>query len=83
MAAREHMAELLALAAEQKKYGTHTKPEPLAEKDSILISRVVVNDLKYNDKSLIYGMLNIPKNTYVTKAELQEGLERLFWHTVF
>jgi NTE family protein len=38
----------------------------------------VVNDLKYNDKSLIYGMLNIPRNSYVTKAELQDGLERLF-----
>jgi NTE family protein len=78
VAALEHLDELLALAAEQKKYGTRTKPEPLAEKDSILISRVVVNELKYNDKSLIYGMLNIPRNTYVTKAELQAGLERLF-----
>ena len=29
-------------------------------------------------KSLIYGMLNIPRNTYLTKAELQDGLERLF-----
>jgi NTE family protein len=77
-AAREHMPELLALAAEQKKYGARPKPEPLAEKDSIQISRVVVNNLKYNDKSLIYGMLNIPKNTYITKAELQEGLERVF-----
>jgi NTE family protein len=78
VAARAHMDELLALAAEQKKYGTRIKPEPLAEKDSIQISRVVVNDLKYNDNSLVYGMLNIPRNTYVTKAELQEGLERLF-----
>jgi NTE family protein len=78
VAAREHLAELLALAEEQKKYGIRKKPEALAEKDSILISRVVVNDLKYNDKSLIYGMLNIPRNTYVTKADLQEGLERLF-----
>jgi NTE family protein len=77
-AAREHMDELLALAAEQKKYGIRTKPVALAEIDSILISRVVVNDLKYNDRSLIYGMLNIPRNTYVTKTELQEGLERLF-----
>jgi NTE family protein len=78
VAAREHLPELLALAAEQNKYGIRKKPEALAEKDSILISRVVVNDLKYNDKSLIYGMLNIPRNTYVTKAELQDGLERLF-----
>ena len=78
MAAREHMDELKALAAEQKKYGIRNKPEPLPEKDSILISRVVVNKLKYNDQSLVYGMLNIPKNSYVTKAELQEGIERLF-----
>lgn len=77
-AAREHMDELLAIAAEQKKYGTRTKPEPLAEKDSIQVTRVVVNDLKYNDKSLIYGMLNIPRNSYVTRVELQEGLERVF-----
>jgi NTE family protein len=78
MAAREHMDELLALAAEQNKYGIRQKPEPLAEKDSILISRVVVGDLKYNDKSLVYGMLNIPRYTYITKSELQAGLERLF-----
>ncbi len=78
MAAREHMDELKALAAEQNKYGIRSKPDPLPEKDSILISRVVVNKLKYNDQSLVYGMLNIPKNTYLTKEELQEGLERLF-----
>lgn len=78
ISAREHFDELRALAAEQKKYGGGIKPEPLPEKDSILISRVVVNDLKYNDQSLVYGMLNIARNSYLTKGELQEGLERLF-----
>jgi NTE family protein len=77
-AAREHMDELLALAAEQKKYGEHPKPVPLPEKDSILISSVEVNDLKYNDRSLIYGMLNIPAHSFLTKYDLQLGLERLF-----
>jgi len=78
VAARMHMDELLLLAADQKTYGACMKPEPLAEKDSILISRVSVNDLKYNDQSLVYGMLDIPRNSYVTKTQLQDGLERLF-----
>jgi NTE family protein len=76
--AREHMDELLALAASQNKYGPRIRPLPLTEKDSILITRVVVNELKYNDQSLVYGKLNIPRNSYLTRQKLQLGIEKLF-----
>jgi NTE family protein len=77
-AAREHFAELKKLAADQLSYGNRLGPEPLPEKDSILITRVVVNDLKYNDQRLAYGKLNFTRNSYLTKDELNEGIERLF-----
>ena len=76
--AREHLSELKALADSLKSFGDQPKPAPLPERDSILITRVSVNDLKYNDQSLVYGKLNIRRNSYLTKAELQSGLESLF-----
>lgn len=76
--ARKHMDALRALAADQQRYGHHARPAPLPEKDSLLITRVIVNELKYNDRSLVTGKLDIPGNTYVTRPELQEGLEMLF-----
>jgi NTE family protein len=77
-AAREHFNELKALADSMRTYDDYRKPAPLKEMDSILITRVVVNDLKYYDQSLAYGKLNILRNSYLTKQELQEGIERLF-----
>jgi NTE family protein len=76
--ARKHMNELLALAADQRRYGHRSRPAPLPEKDSLLITRVTVNELKYNDRSLVTGKLDIPRNSYLTRPELQEGLEMLF-----
>jgi NTE family protein len=76
--AREHMDELLALAASQNQYGQRKPPLPLPDKDSLLITRVDVNDLQYNDQSLVYGKLNIPRNSYLTRDKLQMDLERLF-----
>lgn len=78
VAAREHFNELKALADSLKTFGNFIKPLPLKEKDSILITRVHVNQLQYNDQSLAYGKLNIKRNSYLTKYELQEGIERLF-----
>jgi NTE family protein len=76
--AREHMDELKAIATAQNKYGEHKRPDPLVEMDSIFITRTVVNDLKYNDQTLVYGKLNIARNSYLTKDELNAGIERLF-----
>lgn len=78
VAAREHYHELKALADSQKLFGVRNKPLPLNNPDSILITRVFVNDLKYNDRSLVYGMLNIPRNSYLTQDELNAGIERIF-----
>jgi NTE family protein len=78
VAALEHIDELRALALSQQAYGKRTRPLPLPEKDSILITRVIVNDLKYNDQSLAYGKLNIARNSYLSKDELSAGIERLF-----
>jgi NTE family protein len=77
-AARQHLDKLLDLAESQKSYGSRVRPLPLPEKDSILITRVRVNDLQYNDQSLAYGKLNIPRNSYLTKDKLQQGIDRLF-----
>jgi len=77
-AARLHFHELLELAASQNQYGPRIKPLPMPEKDSILITRVRVNDLLYNDQSLAYGKLNIPRNSYLTRDHLQQGIEGLF-----
>ncbi len=76
--AREKFNELKALADSINQLGDRPKPESLKEIDSIFITRVVVNDLKYYDQSLAYGKLAIPRNSYLTKQELQEGMERLF-----
>jgi len=77
-AARQHMDELLALAAKQNIYGPRDRPLPLPEKDSILITRVRVNELQYNDQSLAYGKLNIPRKSYLSRDKLQQGIDRLF-----
>jgi NTE family protein len=77
-AAREHFSELKALGDSLKMYGDYSKPKPLKEIDSIFITSVKVNELKYNDQSLAYGKLNIARNSYLTKQELQAGIERLF-----
>jgi len=77
-AAREHLTTLKALAEEQLSYGGRMRPAPLRENDSLLITRVEVNDLKYYDQSLVYGKLNIARNSYLTKDELNKGIERLF-----
>jgi len=76
--ARKHFEELRAIAESQNKFGKRERPLPLVDPDSILISRVEVNDLKYNDQSLVYGKLNIQKNSYLSRDELQQGIERLF-----
>jgi NTE family protein len=77
-AARAHFSELKALADSIAQFEQRPKPEPLKEVDSIFITRVTVNDLQYYDQSLAYGKLNISKNSWLTKIELQEGIERLF-----
>jgi NTE family protein len=77
-AAREHYNELRSLALSQQAYQPAHKPIPLPEKDSLFITRVRVNDLKYNDQSLVYGKLDIPSRSYATRAEVQSGIERLF-----
>lgn len=76
--ARKHMEALRTLAASQQRYGPRQRPAPLPETDSVLITRVTVNELKYNDRSLVTGKLNIPRNSYLTRPELQQGLEKLF-----
>ncbi len=78
IAALEHFDELKALADNLKQYADYTKPEPLQEIDSIFITNIRVNDLKYYDQSLAYGKLNIRKNAYLTRQELQQGMESLF-----
>ncbi|MBN1143805.1 MAG: patatin-like phospholipase family protein [Bacteroidales bacterium] len=78
IAAREHFGELKALADSLKQYADYKKPEPLQEIDSIFITNVLVNDLKYYDQSLAYGKLNIRKHEYLNRQELQQGMERLF-----
>lgn len=78
IATREHFDELKALADSLKQYADYGKPEPLKELDSIFITNVLVNDLKYYDQSLAYGKLNIRKNDYLTRQELQQGMESLF-----
>jgi len=77
-AAMAHFDELKALADSLSQIGNLPKPEPLPEIDSIFITRVIVNDLRYYDQSLAYGKLNIQRNSYLTKYELQLGIERLF-----
>jgi len=76
--ARKQFDKLKTLAEEQKRYGQRVRPAPLPEVDSLMITRVVVNDLKYNDRSLITGKLNIPRNSWLTRPEMQAGLEKLF-----
>lgn len=76
--ARNKFGILKALADSINQLGYRQKPEPLKDLDSIFITRVVVNDLKYYDQSLAYGKLDIPKNSYLTKEKLQVGMERLF-----
>jgi NTE family protein len=76
--AHKQFGVLKALADSINALGYRPKPAPLKEMDSMLITRVVVNDLKYYDQSLAYGKLNIPEHCYLTKTELQEGVERLF-----
>jgi NTE family protein len=77
-AAMEHFSALKALGDSLKAFGDYSRPQPLKEIDSIFITRVWVNELQYNDQSLAYGKLNIRRNSYLTKQELQEGIERLF-----
>jgi NTE family protein len=77
-AAREHFGALKALADSLKMFGDYRRPKALTERDSIFITSVEVNDLKYNDQSLVYGKLNITKNSYLTRQELQEGMDLLF-----
>ena len=77
-AAREHFIELKALADSLSVFGNRQKPASLRERDSIFITRVTVNELKYNDQSLAYGKLNIRRDSYLTKVELQDAIERLF-----
>jgi NTE family protein len=78
VAAREHFNTLKALADSLKRLGNYSKPEPLKEIDSIYITSVKVNDLEYYDQSLAFGKLNISKNSYLTRQELQQGVEQLF-----
>ena len=77
-AARKEFSKLKSLADSLNQFGHHTCPAPLKEIDSILITRVSVNELKYYDQSLAYGKLSIGRNSYLTKQQLQEGIERLF-----
>jgi NTE family protein len=77
-AAREHFSALKALGDSLRMFKDYSKPIPLKEIDSIFITRVKVNDLQYYDQSLAYGKLNIRRNSYLTRQELQEGIERLF-----
>ncbi len=77
-AARIHLAELKALADSLSRFDSYVKPAPLVELDSIFITRVEVNNLQYYDQGLAYGKLNISRNSFLTKQELQEGIERLF-----
>lgn len=76
--AREHILELKALADSLRSFGDHPLPLPLPERDSIFITSVRANDLKYYDQGLAYGKLNISRNSYLTKDMLQAGIERLF-----
>ncbi len=78
VAARKHFAELKMLADSLHKLGNYSKPVPLREIDSVLITRVRVNKLQYYDQSLAYGKLNIPKDSYLTRQQLQSGIEKLF-----
>jgi NTE family protein len=77
-AAREKFTQLKALADSLNNLGVRKKPAPLAEIDSIFITRVSVNKLQYYDQSLAYGKLNINRNSWLTKEKLQTGIERLF-----
>jgi outer membrane protein assembly factor BamA len=77
-AARAQYNKLKALADSLGKYGQRPVPHPLPERDSILITRVVVNDLKYNDKALAFGKLNISGNSYITHEEMEAAIDRLF-----
>jgi len=78
IAARERFDELKALADSLNTIDFRFRPGALREPDSILISRVKVNELKYTDEALVYGKLGIRRNTYVTQAKLNEGIERVF-----
>lgn len=77
MAAMEHFQELKNLADSLAELGSQ-KPDPLPEVDSIYVTRLLVNDLHYYDQSLAYGKLNVKPNSWLTKTELQQGIERLF-----
>lgn len=77
-AARAYFPRLKALADSLKSLDIPAKPNPLPERDSIFITRVRVNELKYHDQSLAYGKLNVGQNNYLTRDELQAGIERLF-----
>jgi NTE family protein len=77
-AARKHFDELKALADSLKALNAAPKKQQLPQVDSLLITRVRVNDLKYNDQSLVYGKINIQRNSFITREELQKGIERLF-----
>jgi NTE family protein len=78
VAAQQQYNALKALADSMKKFNDYAKPRPLPEVDSIFITRVRVNTLKYYDQSLAYGKLGIKKNEYLTRQELQQGIDRLF-----
>jgi NTE family protein len=77
-AARKHFDELKSLGDSLKTLKAAPQKQQLPQVDSLLITRVWVNDLKYNDQSLAYGKINIRRNSYVTRDELQAGIERLF-----
>jgi NTE family protein len=77
-AARQQYNALKALADSLKKFKNYVKPQPLKEIDSVLVTRVTVNNLKYFDQGLAYGKLGVKKNEYLTRKELQQGIDRLF-----
>jgi NTE family protein len=77
-AARKQYDKLKTLADSLAKYNDYRRPEPPEEKDSLFITSVSVNDLKYNDQSLVYGKLDIGRNVYITRDKLQSGIELLF-----
>lgn len=77
-AARKHFDELKALGDSIGAIKAASEKRLLPQIDSLLITRMQVNDLKYNDQSLAYGKMNIRRNSYINRKELQAGIERLF-----
>jgi NTE family protein len=77
-AARKHFDALKALGDSLKSFSGRTEKCFLPQVDSLLVTSIQVNDLKYNDQSLAYGKLNIQRNSYMTREELKAGIERLF-----